>query len=327
MRPIKDQLNLRHKHCSTRLERKICDFGIDHSFKKTCDKLKEHYNLDLPKEKVRIITERHAQSAQAYLEAHPHKGTAKETTIIAEMDGSMVPIVQPLDEAKETEKQDRRKKKTVCYREYRLALAHQQGSISTQMSGTFGDVDQSGTCLRNSVESIGESHDNSIHVVGDGATWIANQVEKQFGNNANFLVDLYHVCEYLADASKTCSGSDSPCAWKNQQKSLLKEGKLTQVLQNLLPHIEPPESPEDESPVRACYRYLTNREDQLDYKTALESGLPIGSGEIESAHKYIIQKRLKVPGAWWLEENASAIIAMRICRHNELWEDYWESVA
>ena len=28
-------------------------------------------------------------------------------------------------------------------------------------------------------------------------------------------------------------------------------------------------------------------------------GLPIGSGEIESAHKYIPQKRLKIPGATW----------------------------
>ncbi len=27
--------------------------------------------------------------------------------------------------------------------------------------------------------------------------------------------------------------------------------------------------------------------------------LPIGSGEIESSHKYIPQKRLKIPGSTW----------------------------
>jgi hypothetical protein len=26
---------------------------------------------------------------------------------------------------------------------------------------------------------------------------------------------------------------------------------------------------------------------------------PIGSGEIESTHRYIVQQRLKLPGAWW----------------------------
>ena len=49
-------------------------------------------------------------------------------------------------------------------------------------------------------------------------------------------------------------------------------------------------------PVRACLRYLSNRPHQLDYKGALEKGLPIGSGEIESAHRYVIQQRLKLPG-------------------------------
>jgi hypothetical protein len=32
--------------------------------------------------------------------------------------------------------------------------------------------------------------------------------------------------------------------------------------------------------------------------------LPIGSGEIESAHRYVAQQRLKRPGAWWRVEAA-----------------------
>lgn len=50
--------------------------------------------------------------------------------------------------------------------------------------------------------------------------------------------------------------------------------------------------------VRACRRYIKNRPHQLDYKAALAQSLPIGSGEIESAHRYIIQQRLKLQGAW-----------------------------
>jgi len=49
--------------------------------------------------------------------------------------------------------------------------------------------------------------------------------------------------------------------------------------------LEPDEIENNKAPVRACYRYLSNRKEQLDYKGAIEKGLPIGSGEIESAHR------------------------------------------
>jgi hypothetical protein len=62
---------------------------------------------------------------------------------------------------------------------------------------------------------------------------------------------------------------------------------------------------------------------QLDYKTAIENKLPIGSGEIETAHRYVIQKRLKTPGAWWLEDNASKMLALRVNRANHEWDLYW----
>jgi hypothetical protein len=51
--------------------------------------------------------------------------------------------------------------------------------------------------------------------------------------------------------------------------------------------------------------------------------LPIGSGEIESAHRYLVQQRLKRPGAWWTPNNAEAMLALRIARANGHWSAYW----
>ena len=79
--------------------------------------------------------------------------------------------------------------------------------------------------------------------------------------------------------------------------------------------------------VRICHRYLGARKDQLKYREALAEGLPIGSGEIESAHRYVAQKRLKLPGAWWLVEHAEHMLALRINRLNGEWEDYWAALA
>ena len=53
------------------------------------------------------------------------------------------------------------------------------------------------------------------------------------------------------------------------------------------------------APVRAAYRYLDRRMDQLDYHSAIERELPIGSGMIEGGHRHVLQNRLKLSGAWW----------------------------
>lgn len=74
-------------------------------------------------------------------------------------------------------------------------------------------------------------------------------------------------------------------------------------------------------------RYIHNRLEQLDYKGAMAAELPIGSGEIESAHRYVIQQRLKRSGSWWSVKNAGAMLALRVLRVNQDWHSYWSDLA
>ena len=80
---------------------------------------------------------------------------------------------------------------------------------------------------------------------------------------------------------------------------------------------------DQDAPVRACYRYISNRPNFLDYQRALAVGLPIGSGAIESAHRYVIQNRLKRAGAWWTLDNLHNMLALRVLRANREWDEYW----
>lgn len=59
---------------------------------------------------------------------------------------------------------------------------------------------------------------------------------------------------------------------------------------------EPETVPAEQAPVCAAYRYRANRPGPFHYQAAIRAGLPIGSGEVERAHRDIIQKRLKLPG-------------------------------
>ena len=72
-----------------------------------------------------------------------------------------------------------------------------------------------------------------------------------------------------------------------------------------------------------CERYLTNRLEYLDYEGAIKAGLPIGSGEVESGHRSVVQGRLKLSGAWWKIENAEKMLALRVVRANGEWQSYW----
>ena len=142
------------------------------------------------------------------------------------------------------------------------------------------------------------------------------------------MIDFYHVCEYLSAAAKTIAPDAAAAkAWMEAQKDALKTGRADELLRALAPHREALDVNDDQAPVRVCHRYLDARKDQLKYREALAEGLPIGSGEIESAHRYVAQKRLKLPGAWWLVEHAEYMLALRINRLNGDWDAYWAVVA
>jgi len=97
---------------------------------------------------------------------------------------------------------------------------------------------------------------------------------------------------------------------------------MTEVLRRMRPYSGPVSVPDKNAPVRRCIGYIMNRAGQSGYKGAEENGLPTGPGEIESAHRYIIQKRLKIAGSWRKENNAQNMISLRVIRENGDWESY-----
>ena len=311
------------RSCSLPLQRAMTDFGADHGFGRVPKKLQEHYGITVAGSTVRKITERHG----GQMREQQDQGALPVTTPgcpqqIGELDGSMVPIVTSGQEAG-----DQRKHKTLQWQEARLVMVHAQGSVTPKFAATFGRrVEESGQALRACAVAAGFGTNTQLHGIGDGAPWIAEQFTATFGPQARYLVDFYHVCDYLAAAALTCA-PDTPQAWLETQKQHLKNNEATEVLKQLTAGVEAEEIATDHAPVRACVRYLTNRLAHLDYKGALEKDLPIGSGEIESAHRYVIQHRLKLPGAWWKAENVEPMLALRVVRANEDWDKYWGQLA
>jgi len=300
------------------------DFGAEKSFVRAAKSVREHYGIEVPPSAIRVQTELHgaamaAASDPLLTEFGPEVGVP---LLISETDGSMIPIVTTGVDADGKRVADGRKARSLSWQEARLCLAREPGKVTARYGACLGDAEQAGEVWLDCVIRAGAGAQTQVHCVGDGALWIAAQSEKRFGEQASYLCDFYHVSEYLAGAAVPLAGSQSK-QWLGWAQGLLKDNRLPEVLEELALKLEPPAVREEEAPIRACFRYLDKRRDQLDYQGAIESGLPIGSGEVESGHRSVIQERLKISGAWWSAENAAHMLALRVTRSNGEWESYW----
>ena len=315
-RPFSAVAGVSCRGSSLPLPRVMTDFGADHAFAPAATKLKEHYGIEMPVSCVQRTTEHHARCIYEQEAARVIRPGTAAGMFIGEIDGSMAPVVEPSPDAA-----DHRKGKVLSWKEVRLNLVHPQGSVSPVFGGHFaGGVEESGRQWWRCAAQAGFGPASHLHGVGDGAPWIVNQVDLQFGAQGSDLIDFFPVGEYLGAAAPGCA-ADHPQAWLEVQKERLKANQVAAVLEALAPFVR---VNQDDDPVTACDRYLRNRLDYLDYQSAIQQGLPIGSGEIERAHRYIIQERLKLPGAWWSPTHVETLLALRLNRANREWEAYWQ---
>lgn len=291
------------------------------AFGTVVEKLAEHYGIEVPESAVREISLGHGaemleqQEQERQTELGPQAGVEQ---LLSEIDGSMIPMVEAAAEAA-----DKRKNKRLYWEEARLCLARELGSVEPRFGATLGEAQEAGEVWVDCVKRAGAGEATRIHCLGDGAKWIIEQARTRFGAQGSYLLDFYHVSEYLAAAGAVIAPQQSK-DWLHTQQQLLRENRVAAVLAQLLPHIEASGLPDEAAPVRVCYRYLTNHRSHLDYRAALAAGLPIGSGEVESGHRYIIQERLKLAGAWWKRVNAGRMLALRLNRANHEWKSYWQ---
>jgi hypothetical protein len=302
------------------LERALSDFGYEHSFQKAVGRLNEHYGFELSAGSLARITLKHAKqirkSQKQRLPHHralPKKG---KDCIIAQADGTLIRIVLTNPKAK-----DRRRSRKVDYKEARLTVAQARGSVQSFYQAGFETVDTIGQQWACAAKLAGRGLNTKVHALGDGAPWIQNQSKVAFGQDNGYLLDFYHLCDYLHEASAKCS--EKPERWMKTQKKRLKAGRYRVVIKELKACLEPEHTKEEEAPVRKAYRYMRNRIESFAYDKAIAEDLPIGSGLIESGNKHVLQARLKIPGASWNIHNANAMAAARILRANDHWCDYW----
>ena len=163
-------------------------------------------------------------------------------------------------------------------------------------------------------------------MIGDGAPWIWNLAQQHFPG-AIQIVDLFHAREHLWElAAKLFPHSDpDKKRWLAKMLALLDDGRITQLVAGL----------------RACQAneprllglankqadYFERNAERMNYPQYRSQGLFVGSGVIEAGCKTVVAQRLKRSGMFWTVRGANAILALRCCRLNGNFEDYWQNRA
>lgn len=166
-----------------------------------------------------------------------------------------------------------------------------------------------------------EHLDDRLVFINDGAVWIANFIKSHYPKATNIL-DFYHASEYLHEFSKVIFSkkieNDKRLQWIDKQIFRLINDKVGNVITEIQDM-----SFKSQTKVKAQEKilsYYKKNQNRMLYKSYRDRGLLIGSGPIESAHRFVLQTRMKQSGQKWTKKGGQAIANLRIFNLNNQWQ-------
>ncbi len=154
---------------------------------------------------------------------------------------------------------------------------------------------------------------------------IVQKVAREQGISVVILVDIIHVIEYLWKAAYCFHSEGSRAAekWVTERLGKLLDGhdpgqiaagmRRSATYQKLL----------ERKALDACAKYFVNNRRWMNYSLALREGMPIATGVIEGACRYLVKDRMDRTGARWSLEGAEAVLRLRALRTNGDFDEYW----
>jgi hypothetical protein len=165
-------------------------------------------------------------------------------------------------------------------------------------------------------------------VLVDGNEFQLEQVRlnaKRLKADVTIVVDLLHVSGYLWAAGSALHGASTVAAqlWTDTQVLRLLRGEAREVSRQLrrIATIRKLKGSKLDA-VEAAARYLSNHAEWLKYDEALTDGLPIATGVIEGACRYVVKDRMERTGSRWSLAGAEAILQLRALWASGDWEAY-----
>jgi hypothetical protein len=292
------------------MEKRVLDFAITDVYGDCAERWRLHYREPLSEQLFRNVVSRvgaQCESAdQQRLQTELKAPLEKPASIlVVEVDGSMLPIrgVEPWKEAKVG----------VIYHHDELLRAPVPESARyvavVNGLGEFAPVFEDALRVERAEEVF------TVLWLADGAPYNWRLAE-QLLPNAIQILDWFHAVKHAVDCGKVLLGEDSPWLplWQQRAEALLAAGEPNALIDELMACITSLPSRGRGDSLAALddlIRYYRTNAHRMRYAAFREAGWPIGSGAAESAHRHVLQVRMKRAGQRWAMRNARKMAGLR----------------
>ena len=331
-RPVQDVLGIRDGGRSSTVERVLTDFGAEDSFGQAANRFEEHYGWHVDRGSVRRVTRKIAADIEQWVASRLESEEAAFSESLAarpgadqmlsEQDGSMVRtgVSSPMPQEETTPVRGvRRSQREERWREVRVGVTRQLDQPDAIYVAAMTGYPDLTRRLFGAAVSCGLSSRSETICIGDGANGLMEEMLSQFPN-AMFILDRPHLVSHVHETAEEMGLVDDARAdWVNQLMARIDRGEVGHAIAELRVH-----HAQGHDRARRLMGYLDRLRNCVHYDAYRKRGLPIGSGEVESAHRSIPQKRLKLPGACWHPDSINPMLALRVLRANDWWHEFWE---
>jgi hypothetical protein len=166
--------------------------------------------------------------------------------------------------------------------------------------------------------------------LSDGARGFWRLFDERFAPYAQGILDFYHAAQNLWKGAKVWldGRTKQARAWFVKARRQLRRGQAHKVLADIEAALALEGLPTSaHEALTKVYNYLDKHRDHIDYAKFKEVGLPIGSGIVESACKWLIQQRFKGVGMRWSEDGFNHLLHLRLAWVNGRFDDLFALAA
>jgi len=156
---------------------------------------------------------------------------------------------------------------------------------------------------------------------------LIKRAARKLGVEIRIVLDVVHVLEYLWHAAYAfhAEATNAAEAWVEHQFVKLLSGRgggaIAKSLRLMIKSHDLDAAAA--KPVEKAAGYLVKNTRYLHYDRALAEGLPIATGVIEGACRYLVKDRMGRTGAIWSLIGAEAVLRLRALRASDDFDDYW----
>jgi hypothetical protein len=196
----------------------------------------------------------------------------------------------------------------------------------------LGDAEAVWALLIGYLRLLGAASAEVVEFIADGAEWIWHRVER-LRRLAEIpaaklveVLDFYHASQYLSEALATCRHmpkAQRQVLYKRLRHALRRQADGVEVVQEALRALA---TTHRSKAITRALGYVETHAHRMRYVTLEARKLPIGSGQVESAVRRVVNLRCKAPGSFWREPTVSGLMHLRAAFKAGRWDEVMREV-